>query len=310
MLDFYDENDEAEWIARKAVFLRDNGIPFDRMAVLYRTKFCSLAFEQTFRAAGIPYRMLGGKGFFERREILDLNCYIIAAAFEKDDVAFERIVNTPRRGIGPGTLAKIAQLKTEDIGLQEAARLALAKKVLPARVTTSLVDIFHLLDSINAMPPDMAIREVLTQTAYMDYLRQACRAGSMEFTAREENIEQLIYSASQKETLLDYLEEAALIREDRQEDDEDTTFGINLSTIHAAKGLEFQVVFVCACEENLLPHWKSMETDKGLEEERRLMYVAVTRSERYLYLSYASYRKGQYNLKSRFLDEIEAALEI
>lgn len=309
IFDFYEDRDEARWIARKADSFREMGIPYDQMAILYRTKFCSLAFEQTFRAFGIPYRLLGGKGFFERKEILDINCYLIAAAFEKDNVAFERIVNIPKRGIGPGTINKIKKLKKADMSLQEAVRLAVSEKFLTPKITDSLNDVMTLLDRIRDMNPDAAIKEVLSRTLYLDYLKQFSRANTMDYTAREENIEQLIYTASQKETLVDYLEEAALVKEDKENDTEHTNSAINLSTIHAAKGLEFQVVFVAACEENLFPHWKSMESDSGLEEERRLMYVAVTRSERYLYLSYAGYRKGQYNLKSRFLDEIEVSLE-
>ncbi|MFC1799101.1 ATP-dependent helicase [Thermodesulfobacteriota bacterium] len=308
--DFFDESDEADWVARKAMALNDRGIPYAHMAVLYRTKFCSLSFEQMFRAHGLPYRLLGGKGFFERREILDLNCYLIAAAFEKDDVAFERIINTPKRGIGPGTLAKIQQLKTAEMGLQEAVRLILNENMLSGKISTSLSSVLELLHEIKQMTPDMAIREVLSQTRYMDYLQQISRAGSMGYTDRQENIEQLIYAAAQKETIIDYLEEAALIKEDKPDDDDTPLYGINLSTVHAAKGLEFKVVFVCACEENLFPHWKSLESDSGLEEERRLMYVAVTRSEQHLFLSYADYRKGLYNQKSRFIDEIEAAMNM
>jgi len=269
IFDFYEDRDEARWIARKADSFREMGIPYDQMAILYRTKFCSLAFEQTFRAFSIPYRLLGGKGFFERKEILDINCYLIAAAFEKDNVAFERIVNIPKRGVGPGTINKIKKLKKADMSLQEAVRLAVAEKFLTPKITDSLNDVMTLLDRIRDMKPDAAIKEVLSRTLYLDYLKQFSRANTMDYTAREENIEQLIYTASQKETLVDYLEDAALVKEDKENDTENTNSAINLSTIHAAKGLEFQVVFVAACEENLFPHWKSMESDSGLEEERR-----------------------------------------
>ncbi len=307
-LSFYDDRDEADWVAAKARSFNEEGIPYARMAVLYRTRFCSLSFEQAFRSFGLPYRMLGGKGFFERKEILDMNCYLIAAVFPRDDAAFERIINTPRRGIGTGTLDKIRRLNPGATGLQEAFRAAQAEKMLPARVAGAVRNVLQLLEDIREMKPDAALREVLERTAYMDYLKEFSQAGSMDYTAREENIEQLIYSASQKETLVDYLEEAALVREDKNDDQDSATPGINLSTIHAAKGLEFRVVFVCACEENLFPHWKSLETVSGLEEERRLMYVALTRSERHLFLSSADYRKGLYNPRSRFLAEIETAL--
>ncbi len=308
LYDFYDEREEANWVVRKIDSLRNMGIPYNKMAVLYRTKFSSLSFEKSFRAFGIPYQMLGGKGFFDRKEILDLNCYITAAAFEKDDVAFERIVNTPKRGIGPGAIKKIAQMKTENMSLQDAARKALSEKILAPKLYNSLSQVIALLDDIKDIKPDFAIKEVISRVKYMDYLRQYVKSNSMDYTSRVENIEQLIYSASQKDTIVEYLEEAALVKEDKEDEEVDKKCGVNLSTIHASKGLEYQGVFVVACEEQLFPHWKSMESYAGLEEERRLMYVAVTRAERYLFLSSANFRKGQSNQKSRFLEEISQSM--
>ena len=304
---FYDEREEARWVARKIEALRDAGIAYDKMAVLYRTKFCSLSFEQAFRSAGLPYRMVGSKGFFERKEVLDINCYLTAAVFPKDDVAFERIVNVPKRGIGPAMLKKIGQVRSEDMGLQEAARKVLSEKILTPKVYSSLSQVLQCLDDIKDQKPDAAMREVLSRFKYLDYLKQYSKADSMDYTSRVENIEQLIYSASQKETIVDYLEEAALVKEDK-EDESDANLGVNLSTVHASKGLEYFVVFVVACEEELFPHWKSKDSDTGLQEERRLMYVAVSRAERYLFLSCANFRKGQYNQRSRFLDEIAESL--
>ncbi len=304
---FYDEREEARWVARKIEALRDAGIAYDKMAVLYRTKFCSLSFEQAFRSAGLLYRMVGSKGFFERKEVLDINCYLTAAVFPKDDVAFERIVNVPKRGIGPAMLKKIGQVRSEDMGLQEAARKVLSEKILTPKVYSSLSQVLQCLDDIKDQKPDAAMREVLSRFKYLDYLKQYSKADSMDYTSRVENIEQLIYSASQKETIVDYLEEAALVKEDK-EDESDANLGVNLSTVHASKGLEYFVVFVVACEEELFPHWKSKDSDTGLQEERRLMYVAVSRAERYLFLSCANFRKGQYNQRSRFLDEIAESL--
>lgn len=304
---FYDEREEARWVAGKIEALRDAGIAYDKMAVLYRTKFCSLSFEQAFRSAGLPYRMVGSKGFFERKEVLDINCYLTAAVFPKDDVAFERIVNVPKRGIGPAMLKKIGQVRSEDMGLQEAARKVLSEKILTPKVYSSLSQVLQCLDDIKDQKPDAAMREVLSRFKYLDYLKQYSKADSMDYTSRVENIEQLIYSASQKETIVDYLEEAALVKEDK-EDESEKNFGVNLSTVHASKGLEYFVVFVVACEEELFPHWKSKDSDTGLQEERRLMYVAVSRAERYLFLSCANFRKGQYNQRSRFLDEIAESL--
>ena len=304
--EFFNDQEEARWVADKVDELKRMDIPYEKMAVLYRTKFCSLPFEQAFRRAQIPYHMMGGKGFFERMEILDLNCYLTAAVFDKDDTSFERILNTPKRGIGPGTVKKIAQMRSGAMSLKEAARQAAAERVLTPKLYNALKDLLALLDEIRDLRPDEAIRRTIERTGYLDHLENYTRANRMDLTAREENIEQLIHAASQKETIADYLEEAALVREDKN--DEEASGGVNLSTVHAAKGLEFHTVFVVGCEEQLFPHWRSMDRLEDLEEERRLMYVAVTRAERCLFLTCASLRKGQFNPRSRFLDEIDSVL--
>jgi DNA helicase-2/ATP-dependent DNA helicase PcrA len=304
--EFISDRDEARWVADKVRSLHRMQIPFEKMAVLYRTKFCSLPFEQAFRRAQIPYHMMGGKGFFERVEIMDLNCYMTAAVFDKDDTAFERILNTPKRGIGPGTVKKISKLRHGSMSLKEAARLAVADQVLTPKLHERLKALLALLDEIRDLRPDEAIRRTITRTGYMDHLESYTRSNSMDLTARQENIDQLIHAASQKETIVDYLEEAALVREDK--DDAEESEGVNLSTVHGAKGLEFHTVFVIGCEEQLFPHWRSMDRAEDLEEERRLMYVAVTRAERRLFVTSASFRKGQFNARSRFMDEIEAVL--
>jgi len=308
LYDFFNEKEEADWVAGKIKSLREMGLAYSKMAVLYRTKFCSLSFEKAFRSFGIPYQMLGGKGFFERKEIMDINCYLAAAVFEKDDASFERIVNIPKRGIGPAAINKIAQIKTEEMSLQDAARNALREKLMAPQIYNSLSEVIRLLDDIKDMKPDAAINAILSKVNYMDYIKHYSKANSMDYTSREENIDQLIYSASLKDTIVEYLEEAALIKEDKEDEEEDKKSGVIMSTIHASKGLEYRVVFVVACEEQLFPHWKAMDTEMGLYEERRLMYVAMTRAEHYLFLSHASYRKGQSNLRSRFLDEIEESL--
>jgi DNA helicase II / ATP-dependent DNA helicase PcrA len=306
---FYNEEEEARWVAAKIRLLHRSGTPYDQLAVLYRTKFCSLAFEQTFRACNIPYQMMGGKGFFERKEIMDLVSYLAVAQFEKDDVSLERIVNIPKRGVGPGTLKKIAGLRLEGMSLLDAVRRALREKILSAKLYDRLKDFIDLLDEIKALPPDRAIQQVILRTGYMEHLENYAKGNRRDITTRQENIDQLIYSASKKSTLIDFLEEAALIREDKEDEENDDGLGVKLSTIHASKGLEYHAVFVIGCEEQLFPHWKSMDSTADLEEERRLMYVSMTRAERCLYLSSADCRRGQYNPPSRFLSEIQSHLQ-
>jgi DNA helicase-2/ATP-dependent DNA helicase PcrA len=306
--DYFDEDEEAEWIGRKIKVLHQSGIPLDQMAVVYRTKFCSLTFERTFRAMNLPYQLKGSKGFFERKEVLDINSYLAAAVFPKDDVAFDRIFNTPRRGIGPGMLRKILQVREAQMSLQESAWKAMNLGVLTPKVHHNLNELQNLLEAVRNLAPNEAIESILERVDYLSYLRSFSK-NEEEFAARQDNIEQLLYSASQKKTLLEYLEEASLIQEDKDdEDDSGQHQSVHLMTIHAAKGLEYRAVFVIGCEEQLLPHWRSLETDNGIEEERRLMYVAMTRAAEYLFLSCASYRRGNYNLKSRFIEEIEALL--
>lgn len=306
---FDSDEEEAGWVTGKIRSLARMEVPLNQIAVLYRTKFCSLPFEQAFRRSNIPYQMLGGKGFFERMEILDLNCYLMAAIFPKDDTAFERILNTPKRGIGPGTIKKINAMRESGMGLQGAARKAVEQRVLTPKLYAALAEVLTLLDEVRDMKPGPAIAHVIERTGYMAFLEAYTRKGNMEMTVREENIEQLIHSASQKDTIAEYLEETTLVREDKEDDTEETARGVNLSTVHAAKGLEFHTVFVVGCEEQLFPHWRSMERASDLEEERRLMYVAVTRAAQCLFVSSADFRKGQYNPRSRFLDEIEGWLK-
>jgi len=305
---FFSDAEEADWVVGNMIALQREGIGFNRMGILYRTKFCSLPFEQALRSAGIPYRMLGDRGFFERKEILDINCYLAAAVFERDDASFERIVNTPKRGIGPKMIMDLNGHRPEGGSLQDAARRAVSEKLLKPKVHQGLSLVLGLVDDIREMAPHHAIRTIVDRTDYYEHLRSYSKTEG-DFTSRVENIEQLIYSASRYDNLLEYIEDAALIREDRAEEEEAGDHGgVCLSTIHASKGLEYHVVFVVACEENLLPHWKSRESEEELQEERRLMYVAMTRAEKYLFLSSADYRKGQFNPVSRFIGEIASEL--
>jgi DNA helicase-2/ATP-dependent DNA helicase PcrA len=252
--------------------------------------------------------MMGGKGFFDRKEILDLVSYLNVAQFEKDDVSFERIINTPKRGVGPGTLKKIAALRQGDMGLLDATRQAVREKILTPKLYNSLKELLDLIDHIKTLSPSQAIIETVATIRYMDFLQAYTKGNQTDITSRRENIDQLIYSASKHENLLDFLEEASLVKEDKDDDEPESNHGVKLSTIHASKGLEYHTVFVIGCEEQLFPHWKSMESSTELEEERRLMYVAMTRAERCLYLTSAQCRRGQYNPPSRFLSEVEASL--
>lgn len=308
--DFFSDEEEAQWVSRRVKALNANGegIPYERMAVVYRTKFCSLSFEKTFRLFRVPYRLMGSQGFFERMEILDINSYLNAAVFPNDDVSFERVINTPKRGIGPAMIKKIGALKDRGMSLQDCARSMVKERILTKKVHENLSHLLDVLDTIRELSPDEAIHRVIDETDYYAHLKKQVK-GEAELISKKENIEQLIFSSRDKADIFEYLEEAALIREDKDGEEENEN-GVALLTIHSAKGLEFDTVFVVGCEERLFPHWRSIDSgEKALQEERRLMYVAMTRAERFLYLSHANYRKGQYGLRSRFIDQIEECLD-
>ncbi|MBF0411437.1 MAG: ATP-dependent helicase [Desulfamplus sp.] len=309
--DFASDTDEAQWVTSriKALNQRGDGVPFDKMAVVYRTKFCSLPFEKNFRLFKIPYKLMGSQGFFERMEIMDINSYLAAAVFPRDDVSFDRIINTPKRGIGPAKIKEMGKLRREGMGLQDCARVMVKERLLAKKIHEKLSELIGILDDILDLSPAKAIETVIERTDYYEYLRHQVK-NEDDFISKKENLEQLWYTAKDKVDILEYLEEAALIREDRDDsDNKEEEQGVALLTIHSAKGLEFDTVFVVGCEEMLFPHWRSIDSgDKAIQEERRLMYVAMTRAEKRLYLSYAGYRKGQYGMKSRFIDQIEQYL--
>jgi len=308
--DFMSDSREAEWVARriKGLNRQGQGIGFDKMAVVYRTKFCSLPFERIFRSYRIPYKLRGSQGFFERMEVLDINSYLSAAFFPNDDVSFERIVNTPKRGIGPSMIKKIAAIRTKGISLQDAARIMVKDRVLTKKIHENLSQVLEILDDIANMAPARAMELVIDRTGYFEYLEKKTKTRE-EFISKKENIEQLIHTARAKDDLLEYLEEAALVREDKEDEDELDSSGVSLLTIHSAKGLEYDTVFIVGCEERLFPHWRSIDAgDNAVFEERRLMYVAMTRAERFLYLTHANYRKGEFATPSRFIDQIQECL--
>ncbi|MBU2430695.1 MAG: ATP-dependent helicase, partial [Proteobacteria bacterium] len=223
-------------------------------------------------------------------------------------VSFERILNTPKRGIGPSMVKKMAQMRSQTVSLQDAARMMISDRVLTKKVHENLSRVLEILDEICALSPATAMEVVIEKTGYLDYLEKLTKTPA-EFISKKENLEQLIFTARPKDTMLEYLEEASLIREDKSDDEDSDTGGVSLLTIHSAKGLEYDTVFIVGCEERLFPHWRSIDAgDAAISEERRLMYVAMTRAERFLYLTHANYRKGEFNAPSRFLGQIKECM--
>jgi len=299
---------EARWVAEKCRAYRFDGLEFERMAVLYRTTFISRIMEKAFNELGVPYKLVGGISFFERREIKDLTSYLACAINPKDDIAFERILNAPKRGIGKKSIQKIREIDLPGGSLMEKSPLAIQKKLSLKKAAEGIGMVLFILERIRNMPPKQALEEVIDITGYEKYLETwAGDADDSSLISRFENVNELLSIAEGRKTIEEFLEDCSLRTEDN--DDEEKDRGVRLSTIHAAKGLEFHTVFLAACENNILPHWRSVDEDGGrnggnVEEERRLLYVACTRAERNLHISYANTRQNKWSGISPFLEEL------
>src|SRR5467141_1207186 len=315
-----DERDEAEWLAgelsRRAA---DGDVAYEAMAVLYRTNAQSRPLEEAFRFRGIPYRLVGALSFYERREVKDVLAYLRLIANPADDEAFLRVVNVPRRGIGDASLALLGRAAAGwQKPLLEAARRAASVNDLRPNVREALTGVAALLDrlreAVGQADPATALETILATTGYEQYLAEEGAEG-ME---RIENVRELVAGAAAWAEVQDpdlgegtgtaverYLTQAALISpvdEDKNEP------GVTLLTAHMAKGLEWPIVALAGLEDGLFPLGRSTEQPGGVEEERRLCYVGLTRARERLYLSWARtrYRNGRLELAepSRFLDAL------
>ncbi|MCW4386026.1 UvrD-helicase domain-containing protein [Salinibacterium sp. SYSU T00001] len=320
----YSQHDEAQFIADEITTLHESGLDYKDIAVFYRTNAQTRALEEIFIRSAIPYRVLGGTKFYERAEIKDAMAYLIAIANPADPIALRRIMNVPKRGIGPATEAAM-QLWADknDTTLREAMR-NVDELGLGPKVRGAITDLARLLDELSAQadPPEGAgapakvgdlLEAVLKRTGYVDLLR-ASRDPQDE--ARAENVEELLaqtreYATRNPDgTLIDFLTEVSLVAAADELDDSSGT--VSLMTLHTAKGLEYDSVFLTGVEEGLLPHEMSAGEPGGPAEERRLFYVGITRARRRLYLSLAMTRAqfGDVNvaMPSRYLQEIPGEL--
>jgi DNA helicase-2/ATP-dependent DNA helicase PcrA len=315
-----DERDEAEWIVRELA--RRQGAAewaYDEMAILYRTNAQSRAFEESFRRSGVPYRIIGATSFYARREVKDLLAYLRLAANPSDDEAFLRAINTPKRGIGDSTLAAlVAQAPAWERTLLDTATRADAIPDLRPNVRNALRDfagmISRLHEAAATWTPAQLLEEIIRVTDYEAWLR----AEGPEGIDRLDNVRELVASAANWSEVVTagaddegtplerFLAEAALVSaNDSIAGDER---GVTLMTLHTAKGLEWPVVVIAGLEEGLFPLARSLEQLEGLEEERRLAYVGLTRAKDKLYLSWARARRRGGELRpgapSRFLKAI------
>ena len=314
---FRSEKDEARWVAEEVKSLIDSSKE-NEVAIFYRTNSQSRLFEEELRMLNINYKVIGSVRFYDRKEIKDIISYLQFLVNDSDTVAFERIVNVPRRGIGESTVKKIrAYLNESGKSIFEALESIEEIKNISPRIKGSLSEFKNLiteLKSYSLSGPSKSIQKVLELTGYKMSL---IKEGTLESQMRIENIEELLNSAFSFENLYeedidepygmlrDYLESIALFSETDKLEDADRVL---LMTLHNAKGLEFPNVFMTGMEENLFPHERSSQGDNSeIEEERRLCYVGITRAEKKLYLTHAWSRTlwggTVYNLPSRFLEE-------
>jgi len=314
-----DERGEAQYVADEIDRLHDDGLAaYKDVAIFYRTNAQSRVFEEVFIRVGLPYKVVGGVRFYERREVRDLLAYLRVLVNPEDIVSLRRILNVPRRGIGDRAEACIEALQSrERISFAQALRRSDEAYGIAARSAASVKDFVALLDELRALaessPPSEVMEAALTKSGYLTELEAST---DPQDESRVENLRELVTVAREFEEanpegdLAAFLEQVALVADaDEIPTDGDAHGGVvTLMTLHTAKGLEFPVVFLTGLEDGVFPHMRSLTEPKELEEERRLAYVGITRARKRLYLTRSMQRSTwgapSYNPPSRFLDEV------
>jgi len=311
-----DEQDEAAWIVQQIVDLRGKGASLRDIAVLYRTNAQSRVPEEMLMKTGIPYRVFGGQKFYERKEIKDILAYLRVVANPADDISLARIINVPKRAIGDSTVETLAAHAARN-GMPLFSAMCDLPEELNSRAKKNVTEFFRLMTMLSAMKETMGLEEFVEELIRMTGLEeQYLKEDTEEAVNRVENIREFRGSIhefalmAEEPTLEAYLENAALVTDlDREDGKQDYAV---LMTLHSAKGLEFDNVFIPGMEEGIFPSFRSLDEDGRLEEERRLMYVGITRARKRLFLTRAEermmYNQYSHNPPSRFLDEIPARL--
>ena len=320
-----DEHEEGAFVAEEVGRLEQTGVPLTDIAVFYRTNAQSRVVEELFVRYGVPYQVIGGLKYYDRREVKDAMAYLRVLVNPLDQVAVKRIVNVPKRAIGDTSVAHVDRFaESEGLSFMEALRMADDNPRLSVRAQRSMGEFVGLIDHLQERAnegPRAAIEAVLGETGYLDMIRSE---RTIEAMGREENLKELVSAVAEFEEegpaslgaadwadldgvgkLALFLEAVSLVADiDSLED----TRVVTLMTLHNAKGLEYPVVFMTGIEDGVFPHMRSLGDRKELEEERRLCYVGITRAEQRLYLTRAWSRnlwgQSQYNSASRFLGEI------
>ena len=305
----HDSDDEARMVGERIEALRRDGHPLAEIAVLVRAGFQTRAFEERLILIGVPYRVIGGLRFYERQEIRDAIAYMRVTMQPADDLAFERIVNVPRRGVGEAALRIMHETaRTDEIPLTAAAAKLIETGGMRGKIREAVGNLLRGLSRWHAQAKQeghvVAVAAMLEESGYTAMWQQD---KSPEAPGRLDNLKELLRAMGEFETLEGFLDHVSLV----MENDEDAAGDrINLMTLHAAKGLEFDTVFLPGWEEGLFPNQRALDEGglKSLEEERRLAYVGLTRARRRAIVSHAAtrriYANWQDSVPSRFLDEL------
>ncbi len=305
----WDSQDEARVIGEEIEALQHKGHDLDEFAILVRASFQMREFEERFITLGLPYRVIGGPRFYERAEIRDALAYLRATAQPNDDLAFERIFNVPKRGLGEATLQLLHDhARRERISLMQSAEIMVETEELkpkPRHMLRDLLTSFARWSALIDSKPQGELAEmILEESGYTDMWQKDRTA---EAAGRLENLKELVRSMEEFPNLFAFLEHVSLVMDAEAKDAEER---VSIMTLHAAKGLEFETVFLPGWEEGLFPHQRSLDDfgRAGLEEERRLAYVGITRAKRRVKIYFATNRRirglWQTTIPSRFLDEL------
>ena len=319
----YNETDEARYVVDQIKKAPEQGIVFSDHAILYRVSAQSRVLEEALLRSKIPYRVYGGVRFYERMEIKNALAYVRIATFQDDDVSFERIINTPTRGIGNKTVEELRAIaKNDNCSLWKAAFHIIEHKLLSARAINSLEEFIRLIKKMSLTASELTLDEqvdgIIKLSGLINHFKKEKGEKGL---ARIENLEELVKAASEFEvgddeelkemnTMQAFLAHAALESGETQAGDKSNC--VHLMTLHSAKGLEFPSIYLVGMEEGLFPHQRSSNDLKQLEEERRLCYVGITRAKKTLTLTYTQHRRlhgsDYYPQPSRFINEIPAEL--
>jgi len=307
VISFADDRMEAQTVCSLIKLHYATGIKLSNIAVLVRAGYQTRSFEESFMQNSLSYRVIGGLKFYERMEIRDAIAYLRVVANPSDDLALSRIINVPKRGVGDSTVSNLYQKsKIDGISLFKSIKKSIEIGELKGKAKDALKSLIDYIDKWNGMLETTKLSEladvVMKESGYIKMWQSE---NTLEAQGRIENIQEFVRSLEEFSSLVEFLEYVSLVE---ARDDKSANDAVNIMTVHAAKGLEFDLVFVPGLEDGIFPSSRSVEEKGGLEEERRLLYVAITRARKNLYLTYAKSRYifGDYqmSLPSRFIQEL------